>query len=293
MMQMLFPHTLAELHGLRQEFPNGRILAGGTDLLVKFRHVEEKPPALFALERIDELGEMTISDAEIAIGAAVSLQRLLECDTVKTEFSALHQALQTLASPPVRHAATLAGNICTASPAGDSLPPLIVFGATLEISSPSGCHSIPLADFIRGPGMTVLQPTEVVTKVRIPRPVSRSQSVYYKVGKRRAMAIAVASLAALLEEDKTGGRRIRLAWGSVGPTVITAPAVERLLEERGFDNTALCEAGQMLAGAVRPIDDIRASAEYRRRLAANLLLRLADDFAQPSRRDDHAASTKC
>ena len=92
------------------------------------------------------------------------------------------------------------------------------------------------------------------------------------------MAIAVASMAALLEEDEPGGRRIRLAWGSVGPTVITAPAIERLLEERGFDDNALCEAGQLLADIVRPIDDVRASAEYRRRLAANLLLRLADDF---------------
>ena len=292
-MRIMLPTSLAELYAAQQEFPAGTIMAGGTDLLVKLRRCGQRPPALICLERVAELRVLALTDAEIVIGAAVTLQRLLECDTVKTEFSALHQALQTLASPPVRHAATLAGNICTASPAGDSLPPLIVFGATLEISSPSGCHSIPLADFIRGPGMTVLQPTEVVTKVRIPRPVSRSQSVYYKVGKRRAMAIAVASLAALLEEDKTGGRRIRLAWGSVGPTVITAPAVERLLEECGFDNTALCEAGQLLAGAVRPIDDIRASAEYRRRLAANLLLRLADDFAQPSRRDDHAASTKC
>ena len=152
------------------------------------------------------------------------------------------------------------------------------FGATIEISSPSGCRSIPLADFIRGPGMTVLQPSEVVTAVRIRRPISPRQSVYHKVGKRRAMAIAVASMAALLEEDEPGGRRIRLAWGSVGPTVITSPAIERLLEERGFDTPVLCEAGQLLADIVRPIDDVRASAEYRRRLAANLLLRLADDF---------------
>ena len=278
MMQVLFPQSLAELHILRQEIPDGRILAGGTDLLVKLRHTRKKPPALFALERIDELGEVTISDTEITIGAAVTLQRLLECDTVKTEFSALFRAMETLASPPVRHGATLAGNICTASPAGDSVPPLVVFGATIEISSPSGCRSIPLADFIRGPGMTVLQPSEVVTAVRIRRPISPRQSVYHKVGKRRAMAIAVASMAALLEEDEPGGRRIRLAWGSVGPTVITSPAIERLLEERGFDTPVLCEAGQLLADIVRPIDDVRASAEYRRRLAANLLLRLADDF---------------
>lgn len=278
MMQVLFPHTLAELHGLRREIPDGRILAGGTDLLVKLRHAEKPPAALFGLERIGELGEVTVSDAEVSIGAAVTLQRLLECDVVKTEFSALFRAIETLASPPVRHAATLAGNICTASPAGDSLPPLVVFGATIEISSPSGCRNIPLAEFIRGPGVTVLQPTEVVTKVRIRRPISPRQSVYHKVGKRRAMAIAVTSMAALLEEDNAGGRRIRLAWGSVGPTVITAPTIERLLEERGFDNTALGEAGQLLAAVVRPIDDVRASAEYRRRLAANLLLRLADDF---------------
>ena len=253
-------------------------MAGGTALLVKLRHSGRRPPALICLERIAELQELTLTDAEITIGAAVTLQRLLECDTVKTEFAALHQALTVLASPPVRHSATLAGNLCTASPAGDTLPPLYVFNASVDTVCTGKYRRIPVAEFIAGPGRTVLQPGEVVTSVRLARGPSGRNSGYYKVGKRQAMAIAVASLAALVTPEKNGRRQIRLAWGSVGPTVMTAPAIESFLADRSFTEENLRQAGALVSEFVQPIDDLRASAGYRRQLAANLLLRLAADF---------------
>ena len=132
-----------------------------------------------------------------------------------------------------------------------------------------------MAEFITGPGKTTLQPGEIVTAVRVPRPSTGSNSAYFKLGKRKAMAIAVASLATMLETGEDGNiKRIKLAWGSVGPTVVTAPAAESYLAGRPLSLESLNEAGRIAAADIHPIDDIRASADYRRRVAGNLLLRL-------------------
>ena len=152
------------------------------------------------------------------------------------------------------------------------MPPLYVFNASVDTVCAGKYRRIPVAEFIAGPGRTVLQPGEVVTSVRLARGPSGRNSGYYKVGKRQAMAIAVASLAALVTPEKNGRRQIRLAWGSVGPTVMTAPAIESFLADRSFTEENLRQAGALVSEFVQPIDDLRASAGYRRQLAANLLL---------------------
>ncbi|HWR29021.1 MAG TPA: xanthine dehydrogenase family protein subunit M [Negativicutes bacterium] len=277
-MDVLFPRTLEELQKLRAETPGGLVMEGGTDLLVKIRKTGQKPTAIFCIERIAELQRLDVLDDEIVIGAAVTLQQLLECDTIKTELTALFEALSVLASPPVRHSATLVGNVCTASPAGDTLPPLYVFAAEVEISNTSGRRRQSIAEFITGPGKTTLQPDEIVTAVRVPRPVDGTHSVYYKVGKRKAMAIAVASMAARFEFGEAGAiKTIKMAWGSVGPTVVGAIGVEAYLAGGSLSVDCLREAGRLASAAVCPIDDVRASADYRRQVTGNLLLRLARD----------------
>lgn len=275
-MEVLFPRTLEELTKMRADRPDGVIMAGGTDLLVKLRHTGQTPPALFCTERMEELQRLDILDEEIVIGAAVNLQRLLQCETVKRELTVLYQALSELASPPVRHSATLVGNVCTASPAGDTLPPLYVLDATVEVCCATGSRRQPVSEFITGPGRTTLQAGEMVTSIRVPRPAATMRSMYYKVGKRKAMAISVASMAARLATSGDGTiTDVKLAWGSVGPTVTTAPAVAAYLLGRPLSVECLREAGRIAAAAVCPIDDLRASADYRRCVAGNLLLRLA------------------
>jgi len=277
-MDVLFPRTLEELQKLRTKMPGGLVMSGGTDLLVKIRKTGQKPTAIFCIERIAELQRLDVLDDEIVIGAAVTLQHLLECDTIKTELTALFEALSALASPPVRHSATLVGNVCTASPAGDTLPPLYVFAAEVEISNTSGRRRQSIAEFITGPGKTTLQPDEIVTAVRVPRPVDGMHSMYYKVGKRKAMAIAVASMAARFELGEAEViKNIKMAWGSVGPTVVRAIDVEAYLTGRPLSVDCLREAGRLASAAVCPIDDVRASADYRRQVTGNLLLRLARD----------------
>lgn len=275
-MEIFFPRTLPELWSLMAEYPTGAVLAGGTDLLVKLRKTGDRPPALFALERLAELRQIAVQGGELHIGAAVTISELVASDIVRKDLPALWQAAAALGSPPVRHSATVGGNVCTASPAGDTLAPLYAYGATVTISGIAGRRSLAIGDFIAGPGRTALAPGEIATGIVVPLPPAGAFSAYYKVGKRQAMAIAVASLAVCLEQAGDGPiEKIRLAWGSVGPTVTTLPAVEEYLRGKRLSPAVLRQAGDMAATAVRPIDDVRAGAGYRRQLAGNLLLKLA------------------
>lgn len=275
-MEVLFPRTLNELLVLRVSRPEGKIMAGGTDLLVQLRRTGLTPPVLFCLDQLPELGRVEYSSEEIRFGAAVTLQKILENPAVKQELPTLYQAASAMASPPVRHAATLGGNICTASPAGDTLPPLYVLDAQVELRKTDSIRRLPLAEFITGPGQTVMLPEEILTAICIPRRQSGNLSAYYKVGRRQALAIAVVSLAVQGEVVTNGTvRRIRLAWGSVGPTVVRLPGVENFLADKPLTGEILTQAATMAANGVSPINDIRASAAYRRRLAGNLLMRLA------------------
>ena len=215
-MQVLFPQTLSELQTLLLEIPEGKIMAGGSDLLVKLRQTGAAVPAVFCLEQLSDLRRMGWQGEEFYIGAAVTQQQLLDHVVIAKEFAGLHQALEQLASPPIRHVATLVGNICSASPAADSLPPLFVVDAKIDIEGPQGRRSLVVDEFILGPGKNCLQPGEFVSGVRLPRPSPGTVSVYHKVGKRKALAIAVVSMAAAFRLADGGEvLTIRLALGSV------------------------------------------------------------------------------
>ena len=276
-MEILFPRSLDELGELFAAHPGGRILAGGTDLLVQLRETEVRPSALFSLDRLEPLRRVEETAAGIFIGAAVTHEQLRTLPVIKERLPLLQAALSVLGSPPIRHSGTLGGNLCTASPAGDTLPPLYVINARVDISGPAGARRVPIAEFIQGPGRTILGAGEIVTGVYVGWPAANSLSAYYKVGKRKALAIAVASMAALWEEtaDHTV-KTMALAWGSVGPTILRLTNVEEFLQGKVLTDEVLRQAGELAAESVSPIDDIRGSAAYRRRLAANLLLRLGN-----------------
>ena len=274
-MEVFFPETLEAFWPLLEQFPEGRIVAGGTDVMVELRKTGQQPPALFFLERIKKVQHIELRDEGLCIGAGVTLQRLLESPVVERQFRALWQAVAVLGSPPVRHSATLGGNLCTASPAGDTLPPLYIMDATIRLASSKGCRDVALRDFILGPGQTALQPGEILMEVTIPRAPKKWVSAYYKVGKRKAMAIAIVSLAAALSREGDGRvQDIALAWGSVGPTVLRLPEVESFLRGKYLDAETLQEAGRLVMSSLAPIDDIRASVAYRRQVAVNLLVQL-------------------
>jgi CO/xanthine dehydrogenase FAD-binding subunit len=277
MVDVLLPRSAAELFDLLDRTEDHRLLAGGTDLLVWHRESPLPARAFIGLERVPELTGIRIDDGEIVLGAATTFRRLAESPIVRQHLDVLCQAIRLLGSPAILHAATLGGNICTASPAADSLPPLYVLGARVELRSPHGRRLLDVADFVTGPRQTALAPGEVLWSVRVPVPDARLRGAFFKVGQRKALAIAVVSLAAAWNEDEERAvRAVRLAWGSVGPTVLRFPDIERVLEGKPLTADTLRPAAEEATRRVRPIDDVRASASYRRRVAGNLLYRLAN-----------------
>ena len=272
---VFFPRSLAEIWPLLAAHPAAKILAGGTDLLTWIRQGRANPAALISLDKLESLLGIEVELAGLRIGAATPLATVLAEPMIGSHWPILATALGSLGSPHIRRMGTLGGNIVTASPAGDSLPPLYVLAAEVELCSALGCRTMPIADFILGPGQTALAAGEILTAIRIPRPESGIIQHFEKVGLRRAMACAVASLAAMIEVSAEGRiQSARLAWGSVGPRVMRLTAVEEGLIGRELSRETLAEFLPMVRDGLRPQTDLRAQAAYRRQVAANLLLRL-------------------
>ena len=285
--KVFLPRTVDALWKVIADHPGVQVFGGGTDLMVWMRSRRVSPAVLVGLERIEALNGITENDTTVSIGAATSHAAILENPLVRKWFPVLVQALETLGSPHIRRMGTLGGNIMTASPAGDSLPPLLVLGATVELRSALGTRRLSIEKFILGPGQTALKPGEILTAVSIPKTAEDSLHHFEKVGLRKAMACAVASLAAIINVSSAGRfDRVRLAWGSVGPTVVRLPDVENALVGRPLSRDTLESVLPLVQKQLTPIDDVRASAAYRRQVAGNLLLRLTELADGSSRRCD-------
>jgi xanthine dehydrogenase FAD-binding subunit len=277
MTQVYVPRDLDELWDLLQREPDAELYAGGTDLLVKMRSGLVSPGCLVCLERIDALGGVRDDGDSVFVGATTTHSQLLESPLICTEFPVLTKALGMLGSPPIRHMGTIGGNIVTASPAADSLPPLTVLGADVEVASASLSRRIPLSLFVKGPSVVDLGKGEVLMGVWIPKQRAFNVHHYEKVGRRKSQVCGVASMAALLEVSESGTiGKARLAWGCVGPTMVVSPEIEQTLAGKPFTMETLKAAASLVEEVVSPIDDIRASAEYRRWLAGALLVRLGE-----------------
>lgn len=275
MSKVFLPRTLAELWSLMEEEPDAALYAGGTDLLIKLRRGGVNAPSLICLERIEELQGIRKESEGLWIGAAATHRQLLSSSLIQGELPVLSMAIKTLGSPLIRGMGTIGGNICTASPAGDCLPPLYVLDAVAELRSRNTVRSMPVTAFISGPGETKLKKGEILAGVRVKKPEGFTMHHFEKVGQRKTMAIAVASLAALLKISGSGiVEEARLAWGSVGPTVVRSAEFEAALIGEKLSIPLLEKAALLARQAVTPIDDLRASADYRKTVAGNLLFRL-------------------
>jgi CO/xanthine dehydrogenase FAD-binding subunit len=277
MIPVFSPQSLPDLWAALAEVPDAMVYAGGTDLLVKRRAGLLAPPALIHLERIAELRGVEERGDWLRLGAACTHTELLADALVQTRLPVLVAALRVLGSPLIRNMGTMGGNLCTASPAGDTLPPLYVLNAEVEILTQAESRRLPVRQFITGPGQTALPPGAIVAAVWVPKPAGWTVQHFEKVGLRNALACSLVSLAALLQVSRMGViERAALAWGSVGPTVMVCPEVEGFLLGRTLSLSLLHEAAARVRPAVAPIDDVRADADYRRMVAGNLLLRVCE-----------------
>jgi len=275
--QCHLPRSLAELWSVLDGEPDAAVYAGGTDLFVKMRNGLANPRALVCLERIEELAGVSEHGDVLRIGACTTHSQLLGDPLVREHLPVLTHALRGLGSPLIRNMGTIGGNICTASPAGDTLPPLYVLDAQVELRTKDATRRMPIRDFIVGPGATRLGAYEILTAIRVNKPTSFNVQHFEKVGHRNALACSLVSLAALLRVSCTGViEQVALAWGSVAQTVMRSREVEKILVGEKLSLERLREVAALTRTIVAPIDDVRGAAEYRHKVAGNLLLRLMD-----------------
>lgn len=256
----------------------GRPLAGGTDLLVRLYKGEERPRRLVYVGRIPELKSLSIDNDVAEIGAAVTHATLLR-SPLAARLPVLKQALSSIGGPAIRAMGTLGGNLANASPAADGLIPLYLLEAHVKTMGPAGERTIPVDRFVRGPGVTDLGVGELIRSILISIPKQHPLSYFRKVGRRRALYIAVASLGALLWVEDGRIREARLALGSVAPTVVRPKSVEQAMVGRSIHPDAMRTLTQRVAEASRPIDDLRAPASYRRQVIGSLLEDMAEALA--------------
>jgi CO/xanthine dehydrogenase FAD-binding subunit len=263
------PTALEEALAVLATDTDARPVAGGTDLVVAARQGRrELPDSLVAIDRIPELaGQRRGDDGWLVLGSLTSYAWLATAEEVRRGWTALADAAAIVGSPATRGTGTLGGNLMNASPAAETVGPLVVAGAVATLRSRAGSREIAVSDLATGPGRTAARHDELLIDVRVPPLPQGSGSAYVRLEYRGAMEIAVVGATAmlLLEGGAGGGtiREARIALTAVAPTVVRAPAAEAVLVGRAPDGTALREAGQAAARSASPIGDVRASAEYR------------------------------
>jgi CO/xanthine dehydrogenase FAD-binding subunit len=267
-MELLQPATWAEALDAQAAHPDAVPISGGTDLMVELNFDRRRPEHIVDLTRVPELNEWAPEDGHLRIGAGVTYTRLI--DELGDRLPGLAIAARTVGSPQIRNRGTVGGNLGTASPAGDGLPPLYVSDAEIEVASrDGGARRIPIGEFVVGPKRNALRPGELIAAYHLPAAEGPQQ--YAKIGTRNAMVIAVCSLALALHPEQ---RRVAACIGSAGPTPIRATEAEAfiggVLEERGLwdapaplDELVLRRFGELVEIAAKPISDVRGTAAYR------------------------------
>jgi xanthine dehydrogenase small subunit len=279
--RFFLPRSLDETLALRRDHPGAWLLAGGTDLGLRFSEHRENPAAIICLRDVAELRGIEAGEKGLSVGAAEPYAALLEVIADDAAFAGFAGLLRRLGSRQIRALGTLGGNLGTASPIGDALPPLLALGARLTLAGPDGARDMAVEDFLLGYRRNALGVGEVIARVFIPRPAPGAIFAAEKLSRRHDQDISAIGLAVLLERDGAVITRARIAHGGCGPMAARAPEAEAVLQGAPFTEAQARAAGDVLAQAISPMDDLRGTAEYRRAAVRNLLLRLYWREAQP------------
>jgi CO/xanthine dehydrogenase FAD-binding subunit len=267
------PVSLPEALMMMAEKPGAyKILAGGTDLMVEMSVGKYPQTRFLSLHRIRDLLGIQVDDQFVTIGAMTSFREILNHDVLAREFHNLHEAARWVGAAAIQNRATLGGNIGNASPAADAPPALICYDAEIELSSVRGSRWLPYSEFHLGYKLTAAAADEIITRVRLPRGRGLWKNYYRKVGPRKALSISKVSMAACAKMRDGRVEDVCIALGSVAPTVIRTSEVEALLKGKVLNARMISEARDLLVTSLKPIDDIRSTAEYRSTVAGNLLV---------------------
>ncbi len=249
-------------------------LAGGTNLIVDLRARRVAPATLVGLGKLDALRGIGATDGRVTCGPSTTVSDLLRHPAVARHAPSLTQSARLFGGQMVRNAATVAGNLCCGSPAADLVPPLLVLDAEVVLSGRDASRTVPLADFHTGYRQTARRPHELVTSISWPIPPTASANLFYKLARRKGDAITVVGVAVALRAESGRCRGARIALGAVAPVAKRAGAAEALLEGQPLSEALIDAAACQATREASPIDDVRASAEYRRHALRVLTRRL-------------------
>ncbi len=265
------PKTLEEAVRLLEEVEGSKVIAGGTDLLVDMKTSRAKARALVDVNSIAELRGVEDLGEVVRIGAATKLQELLESPIISENLPLLRAAVESMASWQIRNMATIGGNLCNASPAADTAPPLLAYEAELVIAGRGGLRTVPITKFFTGYRRTALSPTEVLKDI-IVRKSEWTGWGYIKLGRRGGFTLSVVAVAALARVRDGVIEDVRIALNSVAPTPVRAYRTEEALRGREVSRDLLEKVARTVVDEISPIDDVRSTAWYRREMSYRLAL---------------------
>ena len=266
------PKTLSEALEIISKLKDFKILAGGTDLLIDLRIRRYTPKNIVDISGIKELRYIVDEGNKVRIGALTTLQELADSPIIKSKLPLLAEAANQIASWQIRSMGTVGGNLCNASPAADTAPPLMVYEAKLKLKSKKKERTIPITKFFKGPGLTVCEPDEMLTEIIIPHPPKGMGSKFIKIA-RTSMDLAKVNVAvALLISEDDVIEDVRIALGAVAPTPIRAWSAEEFLRDKEVSISNIKKAAKLVLKDISPISDVRASAEYRREMSVLLTI---------------------
>ena len=276
-LEMYQPTSLEDASRLlKQHGPGGRFLAGGTDLVIAMKEKGLVPKYVVDLKKIPGLtGIKENGDGTISIGALTTMRDVETSPLIKKKYPFLSQSAAEVGSIQIRNRATVGGNMANATPSADVAPSLVALGAAAKISGAAGERSLPLEEFFRGPGQTVMGADEILIEVVIPQTGAQLVGEYIKFSPREMMDLAYVGVAVVYnlgaQDKKCTG--VRIVLGAVAPTPIRAKQAEAVLEGQALSEVLAEKAGAIAAEEARPISDVRSSADYRRAMVGTMTKR--------------------
>jgi len=260
---------------LSDQGERARIVAGGTDLILELeRGIRKGIQTVIDVTRVPNLDQITLDEDDVIhLGALVTHNQCVESELIRERAYPLARAAWEVGAPQIRNRGTIAGNLITASPANDTITPLVALGASVTLQSLHGTHTVPLKDFYVGVRKTVMQPDEMLVDISFPAMTSTQRGTFIKLALRRAQAISLVDVALVLSLEADTVRSASIALGSVAPTIIHAAEAEGYLVGKALSDEVIAEAARLSMNASRPIDDVRGSAAYRREMVRVCTLR--------------------
>lgn len=261
--------SLLSDHGEKAE-----VIAGGTDLLVRMKRGDAFPDYLINMEGLKELEYIRYDEKKgLRIGARTPIHDIVESPLLEDKFDIIAQAARTLGTPTIRRQATIGGNLCNAAPSADMAPALIVLGAQLKIEGSEGQKVMAVEDFFIGPGETKLKRNEILTEIQVPNPIPSSRAVYLKQTQTQGAGLALVGVAAMIVMENDVITDVKMSLGAVAPTPIRAKKAEATLKGKKQDDSLLETCAEAALQESSPIDDVRSSADYRKKLIKVLVKR--------------------